>query len=201
MLIYKNNELKLSEPRLKEYRLILEYIHASTDEIKIKNRYLKLLNIVCQMYQGQIAPSELKHLVDNNNLIFSDTVKLFDGLNIQGGHGIQSFLLFSEWLVAERLKEITELIGNYTQLIEVKSTNTNYTKNQSIETVRLQLSEWYKSLVFKGQIITWSELDGLSITDFEALKDYISVDTRIKNAPIEIEFDEDFLNELGVEIL
>lgn len=200
MLIYKNRELKLSEPRLKEYRLILEYIQASTDEIKIKDRYLKLLSLVCQIYQGQITVGELKHMVDNNNLVFSDSFNLFDDLGIEK-HGVQSFMMFSEWLVAERLKEITELIRIYTPLIELKSKNTGGKNGLDIETVRLQLSEWYKSLVFKGQIITWSELDGLSITDFEALKDYISVDTRIKNAPIEIEYDEDFLNELGVEIL
>lgn len=70
----------------------------------------------------------------------------------------------------------------------------------SIETIRWQLSEWYKAVVVKGQIMSWSEMDALTISEFEAFKDTLTSDTNKGKVEVEIITNDDLMAELGVEV-
>lgn len=197
MIILNGVELTLGEPTVKEYRQILEYIHFSTDGAEIKDRYYKLLSVVATIYRNQITATQLQEQVDSGTLLISSPDKPDKAIP----HNDTMFLQFGEWLIGERLKEITKAQKGYYPLMKLKSSR-NQTGGavDSIETIRWQLSEWYKAVVVKGQIMSWNEMDTLTITEFEAFKDTLTSDTNKGKVEVEIITNDDLLAELGVEV-
>lgn len=198
MILWNEVELKLEEPTVKEYRQLLEYIHFSSDGAEIKNRYYKLLTVVTTIYRNQITATQLQAQVDSGTLLIRNPNKPEEESVI--AHNDVMFLQFGEWLIGERLKEITESQKAYYPLMKLKRSKGSVATVDSIETIRWQLSEWYKAVVVKGQIMSWSEMDALTISEFEAFKDTLTSDTNKGKVEVEIITNDDLLAELGVEV-
>lgn len=199
MILWNEVELKLEEPTVKEYRQLLEYIHFSSDGAEIKNRYYKLLSVVSTIYRNQITATQLQAQVDSGTLLIRNPNKPEEESVIP--HNDVMFLQFGEWLIGERLKEITNAQKGYYPLMKLKSsTKKSGATVDSIETIRWQLSEWYKAVVVKGQIMSWNEMDALTISEFEAFKDTLTSDTNKGRVEVEIITNDDLMAELGVEV-
>lgn len=218
MLLMGESVYQLSEPTMHEFRLILEFNHFKEVNKDIYNEFSKMKQLLVVMYNNKFTLSELdEHIISGDvtyNIQLDSTIKQLVGedydvyrdistywveLQDEAKQGQVGLMNYVKLLVQMRLIEINYYRDLYQPISNIKQgSHATYDESvkPSISAIRNNLALHYKSLIFTNTIYTLSELDRLTVSEFEYLLDITTVEKVRQVRPKLVKHNEEFENQL-----
>lgn len=147
-----------TEPTMGDCRLIYDYYsYVLTNGNKASVIYLKLLQVLPKLFEGQCTQQSLQQLIKNKQITISVFVNEGQKL-IKGREGLITG-------VYELFVGLNDLAG--TEILTNKGNGVTEAGSMAkLLHERSQLYELYKNMVVEGQVFSFSELDNTLLSDF-----------------------------------